>query len=81
MSYTDVRSSLKGVYDKVIDDCDTMAIHRRNAENVLMISESEYSGWKEAIHLMSNPVNAMRLMESIASAERGEAKEYSHVLW
>jgi antitoxin YefM len=71
MNYSEVRSNLKGVCDQVINDCDSVTIHRRDSENVVMVSESEFNGWRETIHLMASPKNAARLMESIAQAEKG----------
>lgn len=78
MNYSEVRSNLKDVCDRVVDDCDPVTIHRRHGENVVMMSESEFNGWKETIYLLSNPMNARRLMESVAQAEQGQVKR--HVL-
>ncbi|GEA52326.1 hypothetical protein VIN01S_31300 [Vibrio inusitatus NBRC 102082] len=64
----------------MINDCDSVTIHRRDSENVVMMSESEFNGWKETIHLMSNPKNAARLMDSIAQAEQGLASPRDIVL-
>jgi antitoxin YefM len=75
LSYSQVRANLKDVCDQVVDDCDYVTIHRRDGDNVVMLSESEFNGWKETVYLMSNPSNARRLMESIAQAERGETVE------
>jgi len=74
-NYSELRSNLKGVCDLVVNDCDTVTIQRRNSENVVMMSESEFNSWRETIYLMSNPHNAARLMESIAQAERGDVIE------
>lgn len=74
MTYSEVRSNLKSVCDRVIDDCDPVAIHRRDGQNVVIMSEEDYNSWKETVYLLANPVNAKRLMESIAQAERGDAR-------
>lgn len=74
-NYSELRSNLKNVCDLVVNDCDTVTIQRRNSENVVMMSESEFNSWRETIYLMSNPQNASRLMESIAQAERGNVVE------
>ncbi|MFA0156845.1 type II toxin-antitoxin system Phd/YefM family antitoxin [Vibrio sp. 10N.261.46.A3] len=82
MTYTEVRSNLKSVCDKVIDDCDSVTIHRRDGDNVVLISESEFNSWKETMYLMSNPINANHLLESISQIERGEkhSTTLSHLL-
>ncbi|MFA0077699.1 type II toxin-antitoxin system Phd/YefM family antitoxin [Vibrio artabrorum] len=80
MTYTEVRTNLKSVCDKVIDDCDSVTIHRRDGDNVVLISESEFNSWKETMYLMSNPVNANRLLESISQIENGNAHHTSMAL-
>ena len=47
-------------------------IDRCGAEDVVVMSESEFNAWKETIYLMSTPNNAKRLLESIVQAERGD---------
>ncbi|GEK15904.1 type II toxin-antitoxin system Phd/YefM family antitoxin [Aliivibrio fischeri] len=72
LNYSEFRSNLKSVCDQVVNDCDTTVIHRRDAENVILMSESEFNSWKETVYLMSTPANAKWLMDSIAQAERGK---------
>jgi antitoxin YefM len=43
--------------------------------NVVMMSEEEFNGWQETVHLLRSPRNAERLLRSIRSAEAGEARE------
>jgi antitoxin YefM len=38
----------------------------------VVISEDEYESMAETLHLLGNPINAMRLRESIAQAEAGQ---------
>jgi antitoxin YefM len=74
-NYSEVRSNLKQVCDRVVNDCEMVTIQRRNSENIVMMSESEFNSWQETVYLMSNPHNASWLVESIAQAERGAASE------
>lgn len=74
-SFTEVRSNFKSVCDSVVDDCEHVVIHRRDAENVVMFSESEFNSWKETLYLLSNPVNAKHLLESMQQVENGQAQE------
>ncbi|MCX8520403.1 MAG: type II toxin-antitoxin system prevent-host-death family antitoxin [Rhodoferax sp.] len=74
ISYTDARNSFKAVIDRVIDDQDVTLIHRRDGGNAVLLSESGYSSMKETLYLLSNPVNAKTLMESVAEFKAGKAK-------
>ena len=48
----------------------------REAGSVVMISEDEFEGWKETIHLLSSPASASRLLSALAQAEAGKLKEH-----
>jgi antitoxin YefM len=50
-------------------------IKRKEDARVLM-SEEEYEGLKETIHLLSSPTNAKRLRSAIAQAKAGKLKEH-----
>lgn len=52
--YSDLRANLKGYIDSVIDDCDTVVIHRGKDTGVVMISLDEYNSLKETEYLMSS---------------------------
>jgi antitoxin YefM len=39
------------------------------------MSEAEFVGWQETMHLLSSPRNAARLMESIRQAKAGRSRE------
>jgi antitoxin YefM len=48
----------------------------REAGSVVMIAEDEFEGWRETIHLLSNPANATRLLSALAQAEAGKLEEH-----
>ena len=48
-------------------------VRRRNAPAVVVMSYEEFRGWKETLHLLRSPANAMRLLESIADLDAGRA--------
>ena len=48
--------------------------------NVVILSEEEFAGWQETVHLLSNPVNAARLLQSIREAEAGDVAEHALVV-
>lgn len=76
VSYTELRNNLAAYMDKANDDRDAILITRQGSEPVIMVAASEYAGWTETVHLLSNPRNAKRLLESIADADAGKFVEH-----
>ncbi len=74
VSYSEVRNSFKAVLDRVIEDQDVTLIHRRSGSNAVLMSEAAYSSMSETLHLLSNPVNAKHLMESVEQHRAGKIK-------
>jgi antitoxin YefM len=48
----------------------------RKAGSVVMLSEEEYEGSVETIHLLSNPANAKDLLDGVAEADAGNFVEH-----
>lgn len=67
ISITEARANLKQVIDSVIDDHAPVAITRRGAGAVVVMSMEDYSGLLETVHLLSNPKGAARLLRAINS--------------
>jgi antitoxin YefM len=44
--------------------------------NVVMISEPEFVGWQETVHLLSSPRNAERLLRGVRQAEAGSLEAH-----
>jgi antitoxin YefM len=76
VSYTDLRANLAKYMDEVCDSRAALHVTRQNARSVVMMSEQEYEGMLETLHLLRSPVNAARLLRSIESAEAGELTEH-----
>ncbi|MCW8332092.1 type II toxin-antitoxin system Phd/YefM family antitoxin [Photobacterium sp. SDRW27] len=74
-TYTEARNSLKTVLDTVVDDCDQALIHRRDGDNVVIMSESEFNSRQETMHLLSSPANAVHLQRSIDQLCAGQIHE------
>ena len=74
-NYSEVRQNLKSIMDKVIEDRVPITIMRKRGEPVIMIAQSEYDALMETFHLMRSPINAQRLLESIAQIEAGTTVE------
>jgi antitoxin YefM len=76
VSYTELRSQLAKYMDEVCDTRDALHITRQNARGVVMLSEEEFEGLMETVHLLRSPANAARLLRSIREAESGEGSEH-----
>jgi antitoxin YefM len=79
VTYTELRSNLAKFMDEVCDSRDALLVTRQNARSVVMVSEEEYEGLMETVHLLRSPANATRLLESIAEADEGVLKEHDLV--
>jgi antitoxin YefM len=75
VSYTELRADLKNWMDTVCDSRSPLLVTRQNARSVVIVSEDEYEGLMETVHLLSSPANAASLRESIEQANSGELSE------
>jgi antitoxin YefM len=69
VSYIEFRANLAKYMEGVCDSRAPLHITRRNAGTVVMISEEEYEGMMETLHLLRSPANAARLLRSIEAAK------------
>jgi antitoxin YefM len=70
VSYSELRNKLASYMDKVCDDHAPLLVTRQNARGVVLMSEDDYEGLMETVHLLMNPANAARLLRSIKEAMR-----------
>ena len=75
-NFSKARANLKALMDRVVEDKIPLKIQRQSGEAVVMVSESEWAGMEETIHLLSSPENARRLLQSIKGFEAGEGVEH-----
>ena len=75
ISYTDFRQHLARYMDDVWDSRAPLRVTRQNARPVIVLSEDEYEGMMETLHLLRSPANAERLLRSIKSADAGQLTE------
>jgi antitoxin YefM len=71
VSYTELRANLASYMDEVCDNRTPLFVTRQNARSVVILSEDEYEGILETLHLLRSPANAERLLRSIATANSG----------
>ena len=72
VSYSELRNNLASYMDQVCDDRAPLLVTRQNARSVVLISEEDYEGLMETVHLLKSPANAARLLRSIAQADQGK---------
>jgi antitoxin YefM len=75
VSYTELRANLATYMDAVCDDRAPLVVTRQNARSVVLMSEEDYEGLMETVHLLKSPANAARLMRSIREADEGKLIE------
>jgi antitoxin YefM len=75
VTYTDFRERLAAYMDRVWDSRAPLHVTRQGGRSVVVISEEEFEGWMETVHLLRSPANARRLLESIAAANSGKLEE------
>lgn len=76
VSYTELRQNLKKHLDNVCESRAPLVVTRQNGESVVMISLAEYQSLEETLHLLRDPANAERLLQSIREAEAGRLVEH-----
>jgi antitoxin YefM len=63
VSSTDLRQNLSRYLDEAVNTAAPIVVTRKGGKgNVVMISEAEFAGWQETVHLLSSPQNAERLL-------------------
>jgi antitoxin YefM len=71
VSYDQLRKHLACYMDQVCDSHAPLLVTRQNARSVVLMSEEDYEGLMETVHLLTSPANAARLLRSIGDADQG----------
>ncbi len=75
MTTQQASQDLDNLINQVITDVQPTIICSENGNKAVLISLDEFSAWQETVYLLSNPVNANRLLSSIQSAQSGQIFE------
>jgi antitoxin YefM len=75
VSYSELRNNLASYMDEVCDNRAPLFVTRQNARSVVLMSEDDYEGLIETVHLLKSPANAARLLRSIKDADEGKLTE------
>lgn len=73
VTYSEARSALKTVLDRVHEDADVTVISRRDGADAVVMSLEHYESIMETMYLLSTPANAAHLAKSIAQHKAGKA--------
>jgi antitoxin YefM len=72
ITYTAARENLASTMDQVCRDRSPVIITRNRDQAVVMLSLEEFEALEATAHLLRSPVNARRLLASIAELESGK---------
>jgi antitoxin YefM len=80
VSFSELRQNMARYFDQVTEDREPLVITRQGGKgNLVVMSEDEFAGWQETVHLLSSPKNAERLMASVRQIRAGGAREHELV--
>lgn len=65
ISYSEARQHLKREMDRISRDHEIALIIRKNGENMILLSESDFRSIQETAYLSQSPYNLQRLLESL----------------
>jgi len=75
VTYTEFRQNLAHYLDEAVESRAPIVVTRQGGKgNVVMLSEDEFAGWQETVHMLSNPANAERRLRSIRAADAGATR-------
>jgi antitoxin YefM len=72
ITYSEARHALKNVMDEACNNHEPILITRRKGENVVLLSLEDYESITESDYLLSSPINAARLIQSLEEARSGK---------
>ena len=75
VSFTEFRANLARHFDEAESSRAPLLVTRTGRANMVLLSEEEFEGWRETVHLLSNPGNAARLLENIKALDAGTGEE------
>jgi antitoxin YefM len=80
VSFSELRQHMAHYFDRVRDDREPLFVTRQGGKgNLVVMSEAEFAGWQETVHLLSSPKNAARLAAWVRQAKAGGAREHKLV--
>ncbi|MGB8817353.1 MAG: type II toxin-antitoxin system prevent-host-death family antitoxin [Rhizobiaceae bacterium] len=75
-SFTNLRKNLAAAIDGVNNDHEPVIITREGGKpSAVLMSLEDFASWQETNYLLKHPVDAKRLLDSIAELEAGKGVE------
>jgi antitoxin YefM len=74
VNYSEAREHLSELWDRAVNDRETIRLTRRGKGSVVLVSAAEYDGLLETAHLLRSPANAARLCAALDRALRNEGE-------
>ena len=72
VSYSDLRQNLARYLDEAVASRAPILVIRQGGKgNVVLLSEEEFAGWQETVHLLRSHANAKYLLSSVRAADEG----------
>jgi len=65
VSFSEVKSNFKSLFDDVYYNSEDIIVSRENGEQVVIISLDKYNSMNETEYLMRSPANRKHLLESM----------------
>lgn len=72
VNYSDFRQNLKTHLDEAYQDHEPLIVTRKQNENMIVLSQEDYSSLTETVYLLSSRNNADRLHESRKQLKEGK---------
>lgn len=73
---TQLRAQMARFLDRVVADHVPLHVSRGRKSGVVVVSEEDWAGLNETLHLLSSPCNAERLLRSVRDLDRGRGAEH-----
>ena len=70
------QENLERIAEETIENSDEAIVTLDSGKAVVMIPLEQYSSWKETQYLLSNPVNAERLLKAAADIRAGKFTQH-----
>lgn len=76
VNYSELRSRLAEMLDRVNDDHAPLLITRQGERPAVLMSLEDFRSFEETAYLMASPENAKRLNRAIAEIEAGRSRAH-----
>ena len=76
VTINEARRNLDSLIEKVLSNSEPTIITTETGQQIVLLPLDEFNAWQETVYLLSNPVNAAHLRQSISEAQLGKLTEH-----